>query len=128
MIAEIFAVASAQIPDWGIPYATKAAYCFNMARDPEMCLKYSHQALDGLITKIKINPGKDWRNREIFTIDEDLAILDIRRIWCPELEERLWDIEYADLYGNELFMDHSKKPIQVQNIYEKLRYLFLQKT
>jgi hypothetical protein len=99
-----------------------------MARDPEMCLQYSHQTLDGLIKKIRENPDNDWHDCEMFTIDEERAILDIRSIWCPQLEERLWDIEDAELYGNELFMDHSKKPIQVQNIYEKLRYLLLRET
>lgn len=128
MIAEVFANASEQIADRSIPYAASAAYCFNMARDPEMCLQYSHQTLDGLIKKIRENPDKDWHDCKMFTIDEERAILDIRSIWCPQLEERLWDIEYAELYGNELFMDHSKKPIQVQNIYEKLRYLLLQET
>ena len=125
MIAEVFANASVKIPNWSIPYATNAAYCFDMAHDQELCLKYSHQALDDLIQKTKANPDRDWHKHEIFTIDERWAILQLRRTWCPELEERLWDIEYAELYGNELFMDHSQRPIEVQSIYAKLRYLLI---
>ena len=125
MIAEVFANASIIIPEWSIPYATKAAYCFRMSHDQEMCLKFSHQALDDIIKKINDNPGEDWLKSKLFTTDEHWAILDLRQIWCPELEERLWDPEYAFLYRNELYMDHSAKPVQVQNIYAKLRFLFI---
>ena len=125
MIAEVFANAASKIPDWSIPYAADAAFCFNMAHDREMCLQYSHLALDGLIRKIQDNPNGDRNKHEIYTVAERRAILGIQGIWCPQLEEQLWDIEHADLYGNELYMDHSGKPIAVQNIYTKLRYLLV---
>lgn len=90
-----------------------------------MCLQFSHKVLDKLIIKTEEHPDMDWHEYGFFTFCEYQALQEILDIWCPELSERLWDIEYADLYGNELFMDHSSKPIQVQNIYAKLRYLFV---
>lgn len=125
MIAEVFANASFSVPGWSIPFASKAAYCFNMSGDREMCLQYSHRALDGLINKTEEHPDMDWHNHQIFTSDEEWAVLEIRDMWCPELSERLWETEYPEVYGNELFMDHSKKTIQVQDIYAKLKYLLI---
>ena len=55
-------------------------------------------------------------------IEKQNSYLDLEflmRIWTPNLVESSWDPDFY--YGNELEEDHSDKPMDVQNVYEKIK-------
>ena len=125
MIGNVFSNASS----FCVSYAAYAAFCFQIAVDQERCLHYSHIVLDELLQKKSKYPPSSDRNFNLdfdyFTRKETFSICKIRDIWCPQLLDSQWTEDCPQLGDNEMLMDHSEKPIQVQSIYAKLRYLLV---
>lgn len=121
-IGEVYSKATKIIEKEKTYYGALAAESFSCSGDQDKVVMWSHWVLDELIKKY-CDISENTRVVNLFDMYEQMSYYVLLEIWCPQLVEGSWDIDYSWMYGNELQEEHLDKKPEVQSIYYKLKLI-----